>query len=91
LGPDVGPKRNGFGCGTQEKWILMPDPSFLGLERDVRPKLIIIIIIIDFTLQIKFIIFFDSNKIYFKFNNINEIKNINNITNNIKFIWPKFL
>jgi len=69
----------------------MPDPSFLGLERDVRPKLIIIIIIIDFTLQIKFIIFFDSNKIYFKFNNINEIKNINNITNNIKFIWPKFL
>jgi hypothetical protein len=30
-------------------------------------------------------IFFDSNKIYFKFNNIYDINN------NIKLIWPKFL
>jgi len=35
--------------------------------------------------------FFYGNKIYFKFNNINEINNIYNINNNIKFIWPKFL
>jgi hypothetical protein len=60
LGLDAGPKRNEFGCGTQEKWILTLDPSFLDLERNVRPKLIIIIIIIiiiDFTLQIKIINF----------------------------------
>ena len=31
--------------------------------------------------------FFYGNKIYFKFNNINEINNLNNI----KFVWPKFL
>ena len=30
--------------------------------------------------------FFDSNKIYFKFNNINEFNNIYNINSNIKFV-----
>jgi hypothetical protein len=32
-------------------------------------------------------VFFHSNKIYFKFNNMNELNNINN---NIKLILPKF-
>jgi len=58
-----------------------PAPNFLGLEREIWPKLIIIIIIIiiiiDFTLKINSI-FFYSNNIYFKFNNINEYNNINN-------------
>jgi len=36
-------------------------------------------------------VFFDSNKIYFKFNNFNEFNNIYDINNNIKLIWPKFL
>jgi hypothetical protein len=48
----------------------------LGLEEDAKPKLIITItIIIKFTLQIKSMFFFyDSNNIYFKFNNIYDIK-----------------
>jgi hypothetical protein len=53
----------------------------LGLEDDAKPKLIITItititIIIKFTLQIKsmFFFFYDSNNIYFKFNNIYDIK-----------------
>jgi hypothetical protein len=63
----------------------LSNPKFLRSEGDVKLKLIIIItiIIIDFTLQIKFI-FFYSNNIYFKFNDINE-------SNNIKLVWPKFL
>jgi len=63
----------------------LSNPKFLRSEWDVKLKLIIIItiIIIDFTLQIKFI-FFYSNNIYFKFNDINE-------SNNIKLVWPKFL
>jgi hypothetical protein len=71
-----------------------PGSSFLGLEGDAWPKLIIIIIItiiIDFTLEINSIFFFDSNNIYFKFNNINEYNNIYNINKNIKLAWPKFL
>jgi hypothetical protein len=34
--------------------------------------------------------FFYSNKIYFKFNNMNELNNIYDINNNIKLILPKF-
>ena len=33
--------------------------------------------------------FFYSNKIYFKFNNINEFNKIYDINNNIKLIWPR--
>jgi hypothetical protein len=59
-------------------------PSFLGLKGHVEHKLIIII---DFTLQIKSIFFFYNSKIYFKFNNINEFNNIYDI----KLISLKFL
>jgi len=65
-------------CHTQTTWVRRPFPSsiFLGMERDVLPKLIIIItiIIIDFILKIKSM-FFYSNNIYFYFNNINEFNN----------------
>jgi hypothetical protein len=64
-------------------------PSFLGLKGHVEHKLIIII---DFTLQIKSIYFFFYNsKIYFKFNNINKFNNIYDINNDIKLIYIKFL
>ena len=91
-------------CHTQATWVRrpFPTPSFLGIEGDPWPKIIIIIIIIlvvvveaasiDFALQINFMFFFsDSNDIYFKFNNINEYNNINNINNNNKLVWLKFL
>jgi hypothetical protein len=73
-------------CHSQATWVRLSflDPSFLSLEEHVKSKLIIIIII-DFILQIKSMFLFDSNKIYFKFNNINEFNNI------IKFVWPNFL
>jgi hypothetical protein len=51
-------------CHTQQTWVRRPFPviSFLGLKKDVRPKLIITTttttIIIDFTLQIKSIYIF---------------------------------
>jgi hypothetical protein len=52
-----------------------------------------IIIILNFTLQIKFMIFINSNNSFFKFinnyiNNIhnNENNNSNNINNNIKLV-----
>ena len=60
-------------CKTQDTWIChsqatwvrctFPDPSILGLQGDVRPKLIIIIKIkiitkIDFTFKIKSFFFF---------------------------------
>jgi len=67
-------------CQTQATWDKHPflARSYLGLEGDVTPKLTITItIIIYFTLQIKSMFFFDSNNIYFKFNNIN---------NNIKLV-----
>jgi hypothetical protein len=34
--------------------------------------------------------FFYSNKIYFKFINMNEFNNIYDINNNIKLLLPKF-
>jgi len=45
---------------SQATWVRCPflAPSFLGLKGDVKPKLIIIIIIIDFTFQIKSMFFF---------------------------------
>jgi len=50
-------------CHTQQTWVRRPFPviSFLGLKKDVRPKLITTTtttIIIDFTLQIKSIYIF---------------------------------
>jgi len=63
-------------CHAQATWVRCTflAPSFLVLEGDVKPKLIIIIII-DFTIKIKSIFFFDSNNIYCKFNNIYNINN----------------
>jgi hypothetical protein len=65
----------------------LPNLSNLNLERDVRPELIIIIIISDFTLQIKSMFFFNYNNIFFKFisYHINNI-NYNNINNIIKLV-----
>jgi hypothetical protein len=72
-------------CPSQATWVrcTFRVSSFLGLEGDVGLQLIIIIIItititIDFILKIKSI-FFYSNNIYCKFNNINEFNNIYNI------------
>jgi len=58
---------NLWSCHSQATWIrcTFPTPSFLGLERDVRPKLITITITtttttaatIDFTLKIKYMFF----------------------------------
>jgi len=47
-------------CHSQATWVRRSflAPSFLGLEGHVELKLIIIIIIIDFTIQIKYIFFF---------------------------------
>jgi len=72
------------------------DPSHLGMEINVKPKLITKIIKIKIKIKIDFThqiisIFFYSNNIYFKFNNINEFNNIYNINNNIKLLMPKFL
>jgi hypothetical protein len=80
-------------CHSQTTRVRRPflAPSFLGLKGHVEHKLIIMIIIIDLTLQIKSIFFFYNSKIYFKFNNINEFNNINDINNDIKVISLKFL
>jgi len=70
LGPDAEPRALGQG-GCKTQWTLICVPytqatwarhpflasSFLGLEGDVRSKLIIIIIIIDFIIQIKYMFF----------------------------------
>ena len=50
----------------------------------------LIIIIFNLTLQIKSMVFFNSNNILKKIIN-NYINNIFNINNNIKYVWPKFL
>jgi len=51
--------------------------------------------ILNFTFQIKSMIFFNSNSIFLKFiNNYinnNDNNNIYNINNNIKHVWLKFL
>jgi len=51
---------------------------------------LIIIIIFNLTLQIKSMVFFNSNNIFLKIIN-NYINNIFNINNNIKYVWLKFL
>jgi hypothetical protein len=43
---------------------------------------------IDFTFKLN-LYFFDSNNIYFKFNNMNEFNNIYNINKNIKLVWSQ--
>jgi len=58
----------------------LSSPKFLGSERGFLTKLIIIII--EFALQINSM-FFYRNNIYFKFNNVNKYHNINN---NIKLV-----
>jgi hypothetical protein len=70
-------------CHSQVTWIrrTFPAPRNLSLEGHVRPKLIIIIIIIDFALQIKSMFFYNNN-FFFKFNNINEFNNIYDINYN---------
>jgi len=59
-------------CHTQATWVWrpFPAPNFLGLEGNPLPKIIVVVVIIDFVLQINSMFFFDSNDIYFKFNNI---------------------
>ena len=57
LGGAAKPKGLGSAsCHTQETWLgfLFPTPSFLGLEGDVIPKLIIIIIYFAFQIKSMF-------------------------------------
>jgi len=83
LSRDAGPNSLRSWRHTQENWVLtqqlgwgVPAAGFLGLERDVWPKLTTIMI--DFTFKIKSMFFLYINNIYFNFNNINELNNINN-------------
>jgi hypothetical protein len=78
----------GSSCRTQVTWVWHFFFSNL--------IIITMIIIFNFTLQIKSIVFFFNSNNILKKNIINYIKNNKNnniyyINNNIKHVWPKFL